>query len=233
MLTLALVLAAFSLVVVTQLDAPWNVVLGVLAGGAMSLSVSILMQSFASSEQSRMIKAVTLDAEGIRRLPDAFVRVKWMPFATKRPSPEGGEVTQWVAVPLTKIGGCGPRFVTYSLRVPNIIGDLVVYNCTFIGLQGGVVAIITCENESASSILFNIDVPDAGVFFGTAYLTDWFADHRITLAMVGTGDIPNVPDIPPEIATALEHWYNKIHWRIEAAYEGISSHSKNTEENVE
>ncbi len=220
LLLLSIIIVGLSLGLTWILNPPWNAGFAVLAGGAMSLIASLLLQSFASAEQSQMIKALTLEAEGVSELPDAFRRIKWFAWATKRANPndpEGNKVTQWFVSRLTKVGGSGPRFLTYTLDVPNLVNDNVTYNCTFVGLNSCVIATISRENEPASAVIFSCDVPDAGVFFGTGCLTDWCADRDLTLGIVGTGDMPEIPNLQPNIFAAFDHWYKKFDWIVEDA----------------
>ena len=223
MLAMAVLIVAASLLVVGQLPDPWRVVVAALAGGAMSLTASLLVHSFASYEQSEMVKSLTIDAAGVLPLPGAFRRLKWFAYATKRASAEGGKITEWRVVPLSRVGGSGPRFMTYRVQVPNLVGENVTYDATFIGLQGCVLATFTRESETSSSVIFDTHVPDAGLFFGAAYLTDWGGDRDITLSMVGTGDAPVIDKLPTLHAAVFDEWYKKVDWSVEAAHEIIVS----------
>ena len=218
MASLSVAIAVFGLILVAKLPSPWLTVVAALVGGAISFLASMLVQFFASKEQTEMIKAVTLDAEGILPLPDAFRRLKWVAYATKRAGGDGDKITEWRMTPLLKSGGSGPRFVTYTLEAINLVGDMVTYTATFVGLQGCVLSAITRENETSSSFIFDTAVPDAGVFFGAAYLTDWGSERDLTLAIAGTSPPPELSTMAPPVMAAFERWYNRMDWTVQDAY---------------
>ncbi|MBN2563626.1 MAG: hypothetical protein JXQ75_22125 [Phycisphaerae bacterium] len=223
MICLGIIVTVFGLVLVAQIPSPWATVVAALVGGAISFLASMLVQFFASREQTDMIRAVTLDAEGILPLPHAFHRLKWLAYATKRAASDGQKTTEWRMTPLLKAGGSGPRFVTYSLEAINLVGEMVTYTATFVGLQGCVLSAVTRENETSSSIVFDTAVPDAGVFFGAAYLTDWGSDRDLTLAIVGTSEAPSLGAMAPAIIAAFEKWYQGMDWSVQDAYAALPS----------
>jgi len=222
-LGLTIVVIILCLVIVAQIPEPWTTIVAVFAGGAASFAASMLIQSFASHEQSEMIKALTIDAAGVLPLPVAFERLKWLSYATKRPSKNGEKETKWHVVLLNKVGSAGDRFLTYTLNVPNLVGETVLYTCTFIGLQGSVVAILGSGSETSSVFVFDSDVPEAGVYFGAAYLTDWVGDRDLTIGAIGTGNPPDLSKLPENISTALHRWFKKVDWAAVAAYEVLAA----------
>jgi len=227
MIVLSSTVAVFGLILVAQLPTPWTTIVAVLVGGSISFLASMLVQSFASKEQTEMIKAITLDAEGILPLPDAFCRLKWLAYATKRAAPNGSKITEWRITPLRKSDSSGPRFVTYSLDATNLVGEMVTYAATFVGLQGCALAAITRENETSSSVIFDTALPDAGVFFGAAYLTDWGSERDLTLAIIGTSEPPKLDSMSQNIIAAFEQWYKRMDWTVEDAYMAHPSRMKN------
>lgn len=223
---LSIGVAVLGLILVALLPLPWTTVAAALVGGGISCLASMLVQYFASKEQTEMVKAVTLDAEGILPLPDAFRRLKWIAYATKRAGSDGDKITEWRMTPLLKSGGSGPRFVIYTLEATNLIGDMVAYTATFVGLQGCVLGAITRENETSSSLIFDTALPDAGVFFGAAYLTDWGSERDLTLAIIGTSPPPELDGMSPPVMAAFERWYNRIDWTVQDAYATFPSRGR-------
>lgn len=221
LLALSVVLGGVSLVVVWLAVDPVQNIAATLAGSAIGLAASILIQDLASREQTEMIRAVTLDADGIAPLPENFNRLKWMAFATKKPAATNEKQVEWSFVKLTKVGGSGPRFVTYTMTVKNLLNDPVVYKGTFIGTQGCVICAITREHETSSSVTFDTTVSSAGVHFGVAYLTDWANERDVTLMVVGSSDLASneLSSLPPRAAAAFHRWFDKIEFDVKAAYE--------------
>lgn len=220
LLILAALLAAASLVVVTLTSGVFQTISSVVAGAAIGLVATIFVQDLASREQVEMIKAVTLDAEGITPLPETFHDLKWLAFATKKPLPNNTKTIAWQLEPLTKIGGSGPRFVTYSLVVKNLLGQDVVYRATFVGSQGCVVCAISREYETTSIVTFDTSVSSAGVYFGVANLTDWASERDITLMIVGSKELEtqNLESLPENAKGAFRRWYNKIEFDVTEAF---------------
>ena len=121
---------------------------------------------------------------------------------------------------LTKVGSSGPRFSVYGFSTTNLTGDSVGYTSTFIGSQSVVIAAITKESEATSIIAFDVTVPDAGVWFGAAYATDWTGDRLLTMAITGTSDnIDNINDLPDNVKSAFIYWNGKIDWRASDIFE--------------
>lgn len=218
MLILGCVIVFLGLVLLTIIENPWQTIVAAIVGGVGSLLASMLVQLFASIEQTGIIRNITLDAEGIESVPDAFRRLKWLAYATKLAADNGSKMTQWRITPLLKAGGTGPRFVTYTLEAMNLVGEMVTYSATFVGLRSCVVAAITRENETSSSLIFDTAVPDAGVFFGAAYLTDWGSERDLTLAIVGTSEPTELNAMPSNVVAAFERWYKRMDWTVEDAY---------------
>lgn len=225
---LSILVAALGFIGVALLPAPWATVVAALVGGAISFLASMLVQFFASKEQTEIIKAVTLDAKGILPLPDAFRRLNWLAYATKYAGNDGDKKTEWRMMPLLKSGGSGPRFVTYSLETKNLVGEMVPYTATFVGLQGCVLSAITRENETSSSLIFDTAVPDAGVFFGAAYLTDWGSERDLTLAIIGTSETTELFDMSPSVTAAFDRWYKRMDWTVEDAYRALQAEWRKT-----
>jgi hypothetical protein len=190
------------------------------AGSAIGLAASIWIQDLASQEQTDMIKSVTLDAEGITTLPETFQNIKWLAFATKKAISRTSKQVEWHFVDLTKIGGAGPRFVSYSLVVKNLFDAPVTYHATFIGSQGCVICAITREHETTSTATFDSTVSAAGIYFGVGYLTDWACERDVTLMICGTSQLssPTIDALPPRALAAFHRWYEKVDFDINSAY---------------
>lgn len=220
LLILAVLLGCAALVVVWLTSGAAQNVASTIAGGAIGLAASILIQDMASREQTEMIRAVTLDAEGITPLPETFHRLKWLAFATKKPTSPTAKCVEWHFVRLTKIGGSGPRFVTYSLAVPGLLNDPVVYRATFLGTQGCVICAIAREHETTSTVTFDTAVSGAGIYFGVAYLTDWTSDRNATLMIAGSSEVTplTLAELPQQAVAAFHRWYAKIDLNVSAAY---------------
>lgn len=185
-----------------------------ICGGSLSLAASMVVQKLASNEQSQMIKAVTLDAEGVSELPDSFRKLKWIIYATTKTTIEPNvepkktiKTINWKLAKLTKVGSSGPRFAVYNFSTTNLTKEPVIYTATFIGSQNTVIGVITKENEATSTITFDVNVPDAGVWFGPAYVTDWDGDRLLTMAIIGTSDtVQDIENIPDDIKASFTHW---------------------------
>lgn len=214
---LSIILIITTLILASVLETPWNTVSATISGGIFSFLASIIIQQLASSEQNEMIKSITIGTDGISVLPDSFLRLKWLSYVTKEVSKKSESPPKkeykFELVSLRKIGGSGPRLVVYRFSITNPIGNLVDYTITFIGSQNSVVAVITRENETTSSITFDVIVPDAGSWFGVSYLTDWAGERILTIAVVSTSELSK-KELGPEIKNAFLHWKDKIDLNI-------------------
>lgn len=219
-LTLAFIIGVGALIGVYFSEGTYQTVASTIAGSAFGLAASFVIQDIASKEQTQMIRAVTLNAEGITSLPVSFHKLKWIAHATKKASSPTTKNVEWRVVDLTKIGGAGPRFVTYSLQGANLLGDLVNYHATFIGSQSCVICAITSEQELTSTVTFDCTLPAAGVYFGVAYLTDWASDRDVTLMICGPSPLREgkLSALPPEASAAFHRWYHKVDFDVKEAY---------------
>lgn len=190
------------------------------AGAAFGLAANIFVQKIASSEQTDLMRAITMEAEGVCPLPDSFFNLSNIAHATKKAINSEEKEVFWVCTELTKIGGSGKRFVTYSNTLKNLMGNSVTYHLTFIGSQSCVICIITKEHETASVVTFDTKIPSAGIHFGTAYLTDWAGDRDLTLMLISAQKIEgnDLNNLPENAVAAFHHWYQSIDIQIEKAY---------------
>lgn len=223
-LKLTISIAIISLIAIYMLPpGQWQTIAASICGGSLSLAASMIVQKLASNEQSQMIKAVTLDAEGVSELPDSFRKLKWIIYATTKITIESEKTIKtinWKLAKLTKVGSSGPRFAVYNFSTINLTKEPVIYTATFIGSQNTVIGVITKENEATSTITFDVNVPDAGVWFGPAYATDWAGDRLLTMAIIGTSDtVQNIEDLPDDIKASFIHWNKKVDWGATAIFE--------------
>jgi|GEM_PF-5028959 len=222
-LVLTILLVGFSFITLSMLDGYKQTILASISGGALSLAASMIVQRIASNEQSQMMKAVTLDAEGVFELPVSFRKLKWLVYATTKTVIECNnpiKVIRWKIAKLTKVSTSGPRFSVYNFSTNNLVNESVVYTVTFIGSKNTVIGLITKENEATSTITFDVNVPDAGVWFGSAYATDWAGDRLLTMALTGTSDTPkDIQNLPDDIKANFIHWNEKINWSVNDIFE--------------
>ena len=122
-----------------------------------------------------------------------------------------------------KVGSSSHRFSVYNFSTVNLTDETVTYTATFIGSQNTVIALITKENESTSTITFDANVPDAGVWFGSAYATDWSGDRLLTMAITGTSDLDKVENLPNDIKSNFLHWNKKVDWSANSIFEDFKT----------
>ncbi len=226
MIVLSVIIILIGLILSSLVPDKFSTIVAVVVGGAFSFVASMVIQLFSSKEQYEMIRSVTINAEGVQSLPDSFYRLKWFAHATKLANEDGQQDTHWRISPLVKSGTSGQRFSSYTLDTNNLVGDKISYTLTCIGLQGCVIGVISKENETTSSLILDTAVPDAGVFFGAAYLTDWDSERDLTLMIVGTSEISELEDLPESIKNAFKRWYGKMDWRVEDAYKTFPFNNK-------
>lgn len=223
LLTLSVLLAIAAFVGVWYTSGATQTIFGTLAGSAIGLAAAIQIQAIASREQTEMVRAVTLDAEGINPLPAMFHQLRWCAYATKFATAPDAKHVQWRTAALTKIGGSGPRFVTYSLVAINLADEPTAYRITFVGSKNCVIAAITREDETTSSVTFDTGVSGAGVYFGVSYLTDWGNERNLTLMMVGSNELhqTKISSLSPKVVAAFHRWYRSIDFNVGAAYDAF------------
>lgn len=196
----------------------------IVAGVGASLLASTYIQSMASEEQSAFLRELTLAADGVKPLPEAFLHLQWIAYATRVPDGFGGKRVTWIVAPLKKIGTTGHNLAQYRVVTKNPNGQPSVYACTFIGLTGCIAAIISKGKEITSAIIFDVPVEDAGTYFGATYLTDWLGERDLTLAIVGSIAVPsNVHSLPNDVFDRFLRWYGRVDWSVEAAFSEIQS----------
>lgn len=183
----------------------------VLVGAAMSFVASAVIQIFTYTEQTRLLTQLTLSAEGIQDLPDEFRRLKWIAYATSAPD-RGAERRVWRVSDLNKRTDNGKKFAVYKVPTKNLIGEESQYNCTFIGLTGSVLAIVSLGGETTSTFTFDTAVSSAGMYFGPGYITDWFGKRELTLAIVGLGTSPNPDHWSVNLKDSFKDWHEDVEW---------------------
>ncbi|MFZ5638357.1 MAG: hypothetical protein ACOY82_17410 [Pseudomonadota bacterium] len=193
------------------------------SGAALGLSANIFVQKIASNEQTDLMRAITLEAEGIQPLPSSFFNLKSIAHATKKAADSSSKEVVWICTELTKIGGSGSRFVTYSNVTKNLLGEPVTYHVTFIGSEGCVICVITNEHETSSVVTLETRLSSAGIYFGTAFLTDWSGERDLTLMLVTDKVIHgnDLRNLPKSATAAFHKWYETIDPDIEAAYKAF------------
>jgi hypothetical protein len=202
-------------------DLPTQVLGATLAGGGLSLGVSTYIQWIASAEQTLVLRDLTLRMEGVRELPEDFLRLGWMAYATRLAGSDGEKQIDWRVGELDKIGKSGNATCMYTLKTKNADGNRVAYSCTFVGLSGRVAGIVAKgrDTERTAVLVFETSLSDSSVYFGPGYIVDWLGGNAFSLALVGTGTPPaSVGAIAGNGLAAFAHWYAKTEWDVDGVF---------------
>jgi hypothetical protein len=229
----ALTILVLGIIVAIFSSSPWNIFGGIVAGGATSLLTSTIIQLFASEEQTNLLRELTLTAEGIQPLPDGFRSLKWLAHTTQVITKDGKK-NEWRCGNIEKVGDSRQKFVTYTVPTKNLVGEVVKYHFTFIGLTGCVVGIISLGDEKSSVFIFEAPVSAAGMYFGPGYITDWSGKRNLAIAIVGTDSIPDLKkEWPNTLKHTINEWKNTVNWGMEPLFSPFDQEvSKNTNENT-
>lgn len=193
---------------------PWKTAGALLAGAAASLVTTALIQRSSAKEQNELLKELALSADGIQELPDEFRRLKWIAVATTTLADDEIRCV-WRVRSIEKQSDSGKNFAVYKCPSKNLVGEDAIYQLTFIGLTGAVVAIFSLGNEPTSVVVFDTPVPAAGLYFGLGYITNWFAQRDVTLAIAGLGNMPVDLQHQGDLREAFRKWFSGVKWDAE------------------
>ncbi|MCE2029910.1 hypothetical protein [Sessilibacter corallicola] len=193
-----------------------------LSGASVSFLASVMVQLYVSDEQASSLKALsldqfdllkelTIDVDGVDELPVEFMNLKWVAYLTSSPS-EGQGNMDWRFRDITKRVEVGKKMVIYDFPSENLVKKDAKYTCTLIGFKSTVLGIISLGQEPTSVMIFDVPVPASGVYFGPSYITNWFSERALSIAVVGSGDKKPVGeyDWPEGIKEALQEWRKRL-----------------------
>lgn len=211
-------LLGLGLVVSLALPSGWATFGAVVTGLAASLLASTYIQSFASMEQSTLLRELTLSIDGVAPLPKDFALLRWVAYTTRVSDGTGGKKVQWSVAPIQRVQTSGSALAKYELDIQAPGGKRSSYSFTFVGLTGCVFAVAakgSGQSEKVSIAIYDVSVEDAGTYFGVGYLTDWLGERALSLEIVGVTKVPSdFEDLPSDVRARHKRWLDRVDWSV-------------------
>lgn len=198
-------------------DPKWAIIGALTAGMGANLLASTWIQHFASTEQSTLLRELTLSVEGVETLPESFRHLTWTAYSTRIAAGQGKKV-EWLFAPMQKVYVRGTRLAQYRFLARTPDAQPALYSLTFLGLKGCVAGFTAKEHgggETVSVVVYDVPVGDVGVHFGVGYLTDWLGERALSIEIVGVNPIPtSLKELPTGVIDRLTRWHEKVDWSV-------------------